>query len=1485
MGPYKGSTAAEADVTDPRGVATTDANDYETKVQFNWAGLPIEISGPADQNGYWPITTQVWDSNNNLICQRSPAANAYNLACTVGTTTQGPLNTVYSYATDPPYRLLSVNYPTPDTAGQLPNNFENYTYDGGNTFPGLWEETFSNNNMSGLPAAEKMWPNATLLNDWGTGSPAGVSNIDNWSVRLTGLLHIDTTHTYHFRLYSDDGAALTVSDTTLVDCFGQANVFANYNCNSGHDATKKLWPGDKAITIEFSELTGSAKIELQWDQGTGAPMTDVPSSVLSPNLGLMTQEDGPKLRTTWTYPDDDAKSRRLPASMTLHALWDSSLVDRTITYTYDDYGRKLTQITASGSANPETTTYAYTNDPTCMTSVTDPAGGVTNYTCDEAGDVTQVSRVIRAVVAQPAQTRMVTKTYNAEGLVASVTLPANQTGTPNVQNTYDKAGRIKETDRLIKLDDLGNPVLAVTKYTYDDEGRLVTKTLPDPDGSGPIAAPVYSYAYDGADNQTQVTDPLGYVTNTDYDALNRPFQVTSPTGLVSTTNYKLVQAGTFYNQQNVTDPAGVKTVTQLDILGEKTSVQVGSSPTTYTTTYAYDAVGNVTSVTDPAGITVSKTWDAFGELTQKTRPFTATQNAITTYTYDNRGFLSSVDGPRTDVNDKLVYGHDDVGRITSAQFVDWPSGITVVYDDTGEKVKVVQPLNGAVNHIRNWTYDVNGRMVSSTDGVSGTPATTTYGYNQAGWLKWVGDPRNYSLCYVYDNAGERTERYGVAGTNPSSDCSLTSPTKLSDESFQYDLDEEMTQASEGSPTPTSTTSITWDKEGRVKTVAQTGPGASTTTYNYLVGTTVTSQLQSLSVAIGANTYTTSYRYDPATGDLSSMTDPFSGGTTTYGYDGAGRPSTRTDPDGLQWTRTYDQYSGRLSFQSIKTTPTPPTNPTVRASETLTYDIAGEVIQKEEHVGSNPDNTDAANNQPWHYTYDAAGRMITAVGPRSVTTTYGYDNSGDRTSVQVGQTGTQVTTSYDAYGRPSSTSDNATFTSDQVGNLLSVTGSGASGYGAFAYGYDLWGRLTASCPSGTPGAACPVGGANTIAYGSDALDRTVSRKVGTANPATTAYVGETQDPAQVVDSSTTPATTTTYEYDPGGPFSLQQGTTVSYVLSDLHSDVVALAASDGTLPSTFSYDPWGIPKSQTGSGTTYMASVGSLGFQGDPTDPTTALVDMGARSYDANMGEFTQLDTVFGKLKHPLSLNQYVYATDDPISHVDPDGLCSQPDVCPPLPFVQKSGTASQAYSSEVPQREPDPSASAPFAPTTALAPDISVRDPVGTYFRPGLEGTLWSDPAYDKLSENDSPWADQLQPVPSGTIGFCVGASIDLLFFHLGGSVCVQISTSGAIGGTATWGSGLSSQPLGASIGFSLQGSTASHIQDLGGPFTEVGVAGPYRGPTVGVNGFTGQSCGQTVRGADFTFGYSQGLLSGEGSYSHTHTATLGDHDPACPSG
>jgi RHS repeat-associated protein len=700
-----------------------------------------------------------------------------------------------------------------------------------------------------------------------------------------------------------------------------------------------------------------------------------------------------------------------------------------------------------------------------------------------------------------------------------------------------------------------------------------------------------------------------------YDALNRVVSSSDPIASPNTSTTVTVYddtgqdtGGTLGVPTNkVTDPSGVITLTALDLLGRKTSTKVGSpSPTTWlaATTYEYDLAGNVTKVTDPTGVWTSSTYNAFSEVTKTTAP-TGTNGAAkdTSYTYDTAGRLTLVQ----DANGKQTsYGYDAMGRITSVTPPDLGTGETawaIVYDSAGERVKVTDP-NGRT---RSWTYDTLGRLSTYretrnsgyTCPRSGTNVClTTYHYSPFGELTSVDDPRasNLTLNFVYDNLSRKTQRYGLSGAQ-----------SIDSETYAYDAANNMTQAVSGS----TTTNLSYDDAGRSYQVTQ---GSATTIYTY-----TKNRLTSRADAAG----TTSYGYD-SWGRMNSITAPFSGlSNTTYTFDDAGRQLTRTDPSGLVTTRIYDTtspaLSGRLLQETVKL------GSTEKAHFIYTYDPVGNVTSLDQSLPS--PNTDSGT---WSYTYDGQDRMLSAQLGSGPLTTYGYDGDGNRTSVKVGS-GSPVTTTYDSSGLPVSASDGTTYSFDAVGNMTSI---GVTRTWTFTF--DSWNRTkTAAGASNNP----------SITYSFDALDRMIQR-VRNGSTSTYVYSGTTEDPA----SLTAGGTTTYYAYSPGGPLAQKSGTTVRVYEPNLHGDLSFLANLSGAPTGTASYGPFGDKRSVTGE-TSYFS------FQSDATDSDTGFVDMGTRLYDPQTGRFSTRDSLFGVIKTPLSLNQYVYGTDNPVSLADPDGMC------------------------------------------------------------------------------------------------------------------------------------------------------------------------------------------------------------------------------------
>lgn len=132
---------------------------------------------------------------------------------------------------------------------------------------------------------------------------------------------------------------------------------------------------------------------------------------------------------------------------------------------------------------------------------------------------------------------------------------------------------------------------------------------------------------------------------------------------------------------------------------------------------------------------------------------------------------------------------------------------------------------------------------------------------------------------------------------------------------------------------------------------------------------------------------------------------------------------------------------------------------------------------------------------------------------------------------------------------------------------------------------------------------------------------------------------------VVEANVTTGTTVTYSYDATGRrISQTQGGNTYYYNYDGHGNVVALTDGAGNVVVTYSYDPWGKVLSKTG--TLYNPFT----YSGYYRDEETGLYYLINRYYDPEDGRFLSQDAV-----DPVDGNLYVYAVNDPVNMIDPDG--------------------------------------------------------------------------------------------------------------------------------------------------------------------------------------------------------------------------------------
>jgi RHS repeat-associated protein len=210
---------------------------------------------------------------------------------------------------------------------------------------------------------------------------------------------------------------------------------------------------------------------------------------------------------------------------------------------------------------------------------------------------------------------------------------------------------------------------------------------------------------------------------------------------------------------------------------------------------------------------------------------------------------------------------------------------------------------------------------------------------------------------------------------------------------------------------------------------------------------------------------------------------------------------------------------------------------------------------------------------------------------------------------------------------------------------------------------------------------------------------------------------------------------------------KQGSTIRAYQQDPHGDLSVITDTTGTPTGTISYDPWGTVDGAVGTD----AQQSLLGYQSQPTDPTTGLTDMGTRLYDPSMSRFTERDVIFGSPTSPLTLNQYAYANDSPLVYSDPTGMYADTSGCTTTKCYETimAGSASGIVSSQ----GGDPSkcavcqtGQAPpglvFKPAPKPAPTVTIKIVANT--------TQWAGPYHASAS------AFGVLTMPRGMLGLTI---------------------------------------------------------------------------------------------------------------------------------
>jgi len=144
---------------------------------------------------------------------------------------------------------------------------------------GLKAEYFNNTTLTGEPALTRIDPQVDF--NWGNGTTRGVNspaqniNVDNFSARWSGVLEVDVTDTYIFRINANNGFRLWLDDRLIIDFWDNPT-----SSNLESDPIELIGGTTCNIRMEYFEGTDTALAGLFWQNSVRARQV-IPQAALS----------------------------------------------------------------------------------------------------------------------------------------------------------------------------------------------------------------------------------------------------------------------------------------------------------------------------------------------------------------------------------------------------------------------------------------------------------------------------------------------------------------------------------------------------------------------------------------------------------------------------------------------------------------------------------------------------------------------------------------------------------------------------------------------------------------------------------------------------------------------------------------------------------------------------------------------------------------------------------------------------------------------------------------------------------------------------------------------------------------------------------------------------------------------------------------------------------------------------------------------------
>jgi RHS repeat-associated protein len=395
---------------------------------------------------------------------------------------------------------------------------------------------------------------------------------------------------------------------------------------------------------------------------------------------------------------------------------------------------------------------------------TNPQRSNATFTYDTASNI--INRKTTRVAP-----KYVACTGTTNGCFDGYRLTTTTTTHTNVATDFDEMNRV----RTVR----GNNLQSLS-YTYTLDGRVSTAT----DASGAVVATygydalrrvvsmkdakggITAYAYDAADQLASVTDPKGAVTTYTTDGLGQTWLINSPDG--GATQFTFNAQGQRTAEQRG-DGSTISYGYRAD--GRLEGLAATGNGSTLTRTLGYDSClngkGRVCSIVESSGERVDYSYTALGALASQTHTI-AGQVFTTGWAYNAAGQVQSMsypggvlvnyfwaDGKVRDM-DVTVNG---VKRRVAAQLLYQPFGgaLTAFTDAANRGRAYSYDQDGRITNIgtaaQTWAYSYNNRDLIT--GIAGS-GLSGMAYDEVGRLT-AASQSGVSTTYGFDANGNRTQ--------------------------------------------------------------------------------------------------------------------------------------------------------------------------------------------------------------------------------------------------------------------------------------------------------------------------------------------------------------------------------------------------------------------------------------------------------------------------------------------------------------------------------------------------------------------------------------------------------------------------------------------------------------------------------------------------------------------------------------------------------